>query len=73
VKLHCLGTDRRALAELLQVVCDDQRAAGKTAFDYPAVAVLRAKGYVIYVNRVIRADRVNLLWTLEFGNRYLRN
>jgi hypothetical protein len=73
VKLLWLRTHRRALVELLQVVCDDERAAGETAFDNPTVAVLGAKGDVIYVHRVIGADRVNLLLTLKLGNRYLRN
>jgi hypothetical protein len=72
-KLRRLETDRRALAELLKVVGNDERAAAKAALDDPAVAVLWAERYVIDVSRIIGADRVDLLLALKLGNRNLRD
>jgi len=72
-KLGWLGADGRALAELLKVVSDDERAAGKTAFDNPTVSVLRTERYVIHVNRIVGTDRVDLLLALKLGNCDLRD
>ena len=73
MKLSGLRTYGRAFAELLKIIDDDVRTRGKTAGDDPAIAVLRAEGHGIYMNRVIRGDGVYLLLTLEFSNCNLRN
>ena len=74
---HCssrdLRADRRTFAKLLEIVDNDQRSAGKTAFDNPVVAVLRTECHVIHVNRVVRGDGIDLLLALKFCDRCLRN
>ena len=45
----------------------------QTAFDDPAIAVLGPEGHVVHVHRSIGADGVDLLQSLEFGDRNLRD
>ena len=48
-------------------------SAGKAALNNPAVAILRTKRHVVHMNRVVGGDGINLLLTLKFGDRYLRD
>lgn len=68
-----LWAHRRAFAKLLEIVDNDERSAGEATFDHPAISILRAECHGIYVNRVVRADSVNLLLALKFRDRDLRN
>jgi len=61
------------LAQLLNVVSDNQRIATKTTLDNPVIAVLRTERHVIYVNRVVCGDGIHLFLALEFIDRCLRN
>ncbi len=73
MKINRLRTDRRAFAELLKVVDDHERSAGKTAFDNPAIAILRAERDIVHMHRVVGCDGVDLFLALKLCDRNLRN
>jgi hypothetical protein len=71
VELRKLRIYWRAFAEFLKIVGDDEGAAGKTAFDDPAIAILRTECHAIQMNRIAGAYGKDLLLALKLRNRRL--
>ena len=69
--LRDLRTDWRTFAEFLKIVDDHQGSAWKAALDNLAISILRAEGHVVYMNRIVRTDGIDLLLTLKFHDSYL--
>src|ERR1700676_3919622 len=73
MQLGRLRIDRRTFAKLLKIVDDHKGSALQTAFDHPAIAVLRPERHGVHMNLIIAVDRKDLLLALKLGDCGLWN